>query len=60
MDNIKTVRELIVRLQKCDPDSTVLVYFDDEIADVMEIGGNSHLSKDVRIMTEKDIKRIYG
>lgn len=60
MNNITTVQQLIDRLKECDPEAEIVVYFDNKIADVMEIGGNSFRSKEAVILTEKDATRIYG
>lgn len=53
-----TVKQLLDALAKCDPDAEVSIYFDKPIARVMEIGGDSHKTKQVKIMTVADEGRL--
>lgn len=43
------VKELIEELSKCDPDARVRIWFDNEITDVVEVGGRDSGMMDVRI-----------
>jgi hypothetical protein len=55
MEIIKTVADLIRQMERCDPDAEVALYYNDKIAWVMEVGGDSHKSKQVRLMTDMQV-----
>jgi hypothetical protein len=50
----ETVEELIEMLQKCNPKAKVTLYYNTPIHRVMEIGGDSYKTNEVKIMTLED------